>query len=59
MLFGQVLDDVREVVAGSRQALLRAGLGLAACAIRRKIRDVPTGDELAQCGYARMLGELP
>ena len=42
-----------------RQAFLRPRFGLAARAVGREIRDVPAGDEVAQRGHARVLGELP
>lgn len=54
----KVLDDVGQVVAGAGHALLWAGLGLTARSVGREIRHVPTGDEVAKCGNARMLGKL-
>jgi hypothetical protein len=50
VLFSKVLDDVREVVASPREALLRASLRLTARIINRKIGNIPTRNELAQCG---------
>src|SRR5438067_2274584 len=59
MLLGQVLDHIGDVVTGSGEPLLRSGFGLPAGLVDREVRHIPTGDEVPQRRYARVIGELP
>ena len=59
MLFGQVLNDVGEIVARFAQPFLGSCLGLPARAVGRQVGHVSAGDKVAQRYHAWVLGELP
>src|SRR5690606_28708395 len=59
VLFGQILDDVREVVAGPREPLSRPGLRLDSRMLGGQVRDMPPLDEIAERGNPRMIRKLP
>ena len=59
MLLLEELNHVGEVGSGLRQPFLGPCFRLAARLVHGQVGDVPIGDELAQRGGARVLGELP
>lgn len=58
VLFAEVLDHIRQVIAALRETFLRSGFWSAPGVISSQIGQVPAGDEAAQCTDARVLGKL-
>jgi hypothetical protein len=58
MLFRQILNDIREIVPGSREPFLRPSFGLSTSIVGREVRNVPPSDKVTKRYDAWMLCKL-